>query len=81
MELDKPDDLNWSMAYYNHILKTDSIDYSDEFYGRFNNITKEQIIQAAKEIFQVKNMTVAIKGNKKKINVKHLEDILKNLDN
>ena len=81
MELDKPDDLNWSMAYYNHILKTDSIDYSNKFYGRFNNITKEQIIQAAKEIFQVKNMTVAIKGNKKKINVKHLEDVLKNLDN
>ena len=79
MEFDRPDDLNWSMAYYNHILNTQPIDYSDELYGRFK-ITKEQVIDAAKEIFQVKNMTVAIKGNKKKINVKHLEDILKTLD-
>ncbi|MBO5856906.1 MAG: insulinase family protein, partial [Clostridia bacterium] len=79
MEFDRPDDLNWSMAYYNHILNTQPIDYSDELYGRFR-ITKEQVIDAAKEIFQVKNMTVAIKGNKKKINVKHLEDILKTLD-
>ncbi len=78
-EIDKPDDLNWSLAYYNHILKTQPIDYSDEFYGRFR-ITKEQVIDAAKEIFQVKNMTIAIKGNKKKINVKNIEGILKNLD-
>lgn len=79
MEFDRPDDLNWSLAYYNHILKTQPIDYSDDFYGRFR-ITKEQVIDAAKEIFQVKNMTIVIKGNKKKINVKKLEDILKNLD-
>lgn len=80
MELDKPDDLNWSMAYYNHILDTQPIDYADEYYGRFK-ITKQQVIEAAIEIFQVKNMTVAIKGDKKKINVKHLEDILKTLVN
>lgn len=80
MELDRPDDLNWSMAYYNHLLAAEPIDYTDEYYGRFK-ITKQQVIDAAKEIFQVKNMTVAIKGNKKKINVKHLEDILKALDN
>ncbi len=80
MEFDRPDDLNWSMAYYNHILNTQPIDYSDELYGRFR-ITKEQVIDAAKEIFQVKNMTVAIKGNKKRINAKHLENILKTIDN
>lgn len=80
MELDKPDDLNWSMAYYNHILKTGSIDYSDEFYGRFNNITKEQIIQAAKEIFRTRNMTIAIKGNKRKIRTTDIEMELKTLD-
>lgn len=79
MEVDRPDDLNWSMAYYNHILKTQPIDYSDEFYGRFR-VTKEQVIDAANEIFQVRNMTVAIKGNKRKINVKNIEDILKTLD-
>ena len=79
LELDKPDDLNWSMAYYNHILDTQPIDYTDEHYGRFG-ITKQQVIEAAKEIFQVKNMTVAIKGNKKKIKQESIESILKTLD-
>lgn len=80
MELDRPCNLNWSMAYYNHILKTTHIDYTDELYGRFKGVTKEQVMAAAKEIFQTKNMTVALKGNKKKINTAEIENILKNLD-
>ncbi len=79
METDRPDDLNWSLAYYNHILKTQPIDYSDDFYGRFR-ITKKQVIDVAKEVFQLRNMTIVIKGNKKKINVENIKDILKTLD-
>ena len=79
MEIDRPDDLNWNMAYYNHILASQSIDYSDEFYGRLR-VSKEQVIEAAKEIFQVRNMTIAIKGDKKKINSENIEEILKTLD-
>ena len=80
MESDRPEDLNWSMAYYNHILKTDKLDYSDEYYGRFKNITKEDIMQAAKGIFKVSNMIIAIKGNKNKIKTDEIERILKTLD-
>ncbi len=80
MDLDKLSNLNWIMAYYNHILKTTPIDYTDQFYGRFKDVSKEQVMAAAKEIFQTKNMTVAIKGNKKKINIEEIENILKNLD-
>ncbi len=80
IDLDKPGSLNWNMAYYNHILKTDPVDYTDELYGRFRSVSKEQVMEAAKEIFQTKNMTVAIKGNKKKINVNEIETILKKLD-
>lgn len=79
MELDRPDDLNWSLAYYNHILKGQPIDYADDYYGRLN-ITKEQVIEVAREIFQSRNMTVAIKGNKRKINVQNIESILRTLD-
>ncbi len=79
MELDKPDDLNWSMAYYNHMLDTQPIDYTDDYYGRFR-ITKQQVIEAAKEIFQTQNMTVVIKGDKKKIKQQSIENILKTLD-
>ena len=73
------DNLNWNMAYYNHILKTQPIDYSDEFYGRFR-VTKEQIIDAAKYIFRRCNMTVAVKGDRKKINAEAIEKILESLD-
>lgn len=79
LDLDNPDNLNWNMAYYNHILKTQSIDYSDEFYGRFR-VTKEQIIDAAKNIFRRCNMTVAVKGDRKKINAEAIEKILESLD-
>ena len=79
LDLDKPSNLNWNMAYYNHILKTEPIDYSDAFYGRFR-VTKEQIIDAAKYIFRRCNMTVAVKGDRKKINVEAIEKILESLD-
>ena len=79
LDLDNPDNLNWNMAYYNHILKTQLIDYSDEFYGRFR-VTKEQIIDAAKYIFRRCNMTVAVKGDRKKINAEAIEKILESLD-
>ena len=80
MDLDKPCNLNWGMAYYNHILKTTPIDYTDELYGRFKDVSKEQVVEAAKEIFRTKNMTIAIKGDKKKINTEEIENILKYLD-
>lgn len=79
MEMDRPDDLNWSLVYYNHILKTQPIDYTDEYYGRFN-ITKEQVIEAAREIFRIRNMTIVINGNKKKINTQNIKRFLKVLD-
>ena len=79
LDLDKPSNLNWNMAYYNHILKTEPIDYSDEFYGRFR-VTKKQITDAAKDIFRRRNMTVAMKGDKKKINTDAIEKILESLD-
>ena len=78
-EWDNPDDLNWSMAYYNHVCKTEPLDYSDDCYGRFN-VTKEQVMGAANEIFRCPNMTVSIKGDKKKINTTAVENILKTLD-
>ena len=80
MESDRPEDLNWSMAYYNHILKTDKLDYSDDYYGRFKGITKENVTEAAKEIFRVRNMTVELKGNKNKIKTDEIEKILRNID-
>lgn len=80
MVLDNPSNLNWDIAYYNFILKTDKIDYSAENFGRLKDITKEQIMQAAKEIFRRKNMTVVMKGNKRKIKIEKINEILSQLD-
>ena len=80
LEADDPDDFNWSMAYNNHILKTDPVNYAQEKFGRFKNVSKEQVIQAACEIFKTRNMTVAIKGKKKKIKTEELEKVFQKLE-
>ncbi len=78
-EADNPSGLNWTMAYYNHILSAQPIDYDAPLFGRYD-FTKEQVIEAAKRVFTTRNMTLAVKGNKKKINAEALEKILKGLD-
>lgn len=77
---DNPSNLNWNIAYYNFILKTAGINYSADDFGRLKDISKEQIVQAAREIFRTKNMTVAMKGNKRKINIEQIKEILLRLD-
>lgn len=78
--VDNIDNLNWSIGYYNYILETEPIDFSDEKFGRLNGISKQQIMQAANEIFKTSNMTVVIKGNKRKINIQQINQILSDLD-
>ncbi len=80
MEFDDPSNLNWSGAYYNHILKANLGDPADKYHRRLDGVKKEDVIHVAKEIFQTRNMTVAIKGNKKKINAENIEKIMKKLD-
>lgn len=78
---DNPSNLNWDLGYYNFILKTDSLDYNDEKFGRLNGASKEDVIKAAKDIFQKSNVTVVIKGNKRRVKTSVIENILKSLDN
>lgn len=75
-ELDNAGNLNWTMAYYNHILNSGRLDYSKNHYNIFDGVTKEDIIKAAKEIFTTNNMTVAMKGNKRKIDIQRIYEIL-----
>ncbi len=78
-EADNPSAQNWTLAYFNHILDGACLDYDAPLFGRFA-FTKEQVTEAAKKIFTTKNVTLAIKGKKKKINTEALEEILKGLD-
>ncbi len=80
INLDDPDEINWSMAYYNHILDTSPYDYSAEKYGRYAYVTKEQVVNAAKEIFRRDNLTLLLEGRKSKLKTTTITEVLKKLD-
>lgn len=74
MRMDNAVNLNWDLAYERHIM--DEKDYIDEL----KNISKQQIIDAANEIFKTQNLTVVIKGRKKEINIEKINEILEKID-
>ncbi len=79
-ELDNVGNLNWFLAYYNHILKSDGVDYTKEGCGIYDGIFKDEVVNAAKEIFKTSNMTIAMRGNKRKIDVDKIYEIMKNIN-
>lgn len=52
------------------------MNFNEEKFGRLNGIRKEDVVEAAKDIFQRRNVTVAIKGNKRRIKIGDVENIL-----
>lgn len=75
---DEPRELNFTFAYDNHIMNAGyrSIEERAERYGA---VTPERIREVAGEIFRPENLTLAIKGNKKKIDTEKLEEIIRKL--
>jgi predicted Zn-dependent peptidase len=47
---------------------------------RYRNVTPERLRQAACEIFATKNLTLTIKGNKKKIDTEKILRIIEKFD-
>lgn len=76
MMLDEPETLNWNMAYHNHILRDDPIAYHGDQVSRLQAVTKEAVMEAAREIFCKENLTLAVKGEKRRIDPKRLEAAL-----
>lgn len=75
---DDPRELNFTFAYDNHII---GLGYSciEERAERYAEITPQRIREVAVALFRPENLTLTIKGNKKKIDVERLESIIKNL--
>ena len=71
-------DFNFTMAYDNHII---NLGYSslDERIKAYDAITAEDIRRAACEIFTKNNLTLTLKGNKRKIDTPAIESILEML--
>ena len=78
MLYDSPRDLNFTFAYDNHILSS-SYSSIEERSAKYAAITPERLREVASLIFRPENLTLAIKGNKKKIDALKLEEIIKKL--
>lgn len=75
---DNPSDLNFTFGYDNHIMNEGYTGIEDRS-GRYESIAPERIREIANMIFRPENLTLAMKGNKKKIDPSRLEEIIKKL--
>ncbi len=71
-------ELNFTFAYDNHIMEL-GYPSLEARRAAYNAVVSEDIMHAASEIFRKNNLTLTIKGNKKKINKSELEKIISEL--
>lgn len=75
---DNPRELNFTFAYDNHIMDEGYRDIYERA-ARYERVTPERLREVAEILFTKENLTLAIKGNKKKIDTERLEEILRKL--
>ena len=75
---DEPRELNFTFAYDNHIVNS-GYRSIEERAAKYKAVTPERIKEVANTIFRPQNLTLTVKGNKKKISVEKLEEIIKEL--
>ena len=78
MLLDDIRELNFTMAYDSHIMDLGYKSLSERSMA-YESITPEKIKSAAEEIFKRENLTLVIKGKKKKISNEKIEEALLSL--
>lgn len=75
---DSPSELNFAFAYDCHIMNAEYGCIEDRSKA-YASVTPERIREIANELFRPENLTLAVKGNKKKIDCDRLESIIKTL--
>ena len=75
---DEPRELNFTCSYDNHIMNS-GYRSVEERAEKYKSVTPERIREVAEIIFRPENLTLAMKGNKKKIDTSRLEEIIKKL--
>ncbi len=75
---DSPSETNFAFAYDNHIMG-ESYTCISERAERYASVTPARIRELAERIFRPENLTLTLKGNKKKIDAERLERIIKTL--
>ena len=79
MLLDDSRELNFTFGYGNHIMEQ-KFENLDAHIDSYKMVTPEEILQTMKIVFARKNLTVTLKGKKKKIDKSRLEKILESYD-
>ena len=75
---DNASELNFAFAYDNHIMNAGYTDIQDRARS-YAEVTPERIREVASLIFRPENLTLTLKGNKKKIDTSRLEEMIKKL--
>jgi predicted Zn-dependent peptidase len=73
--LDDPEGLNWSFAYVNHILDNTYHDIS-ELAGVYRQITRQQLLETANEVFLANNAMLVSIGTKKGLSETRCREML-----
>ena len=78
MLYDDARELNFTFAYDNHVM---GVGYADlaERRAAYSSITPERVREVAEEIFVISGLTIALKGNKKRIDTERIKNILTEL--
>ena len=74
MLYDDARELNFTFAYDNHVMQL-AYPSIEERRAAYERITGEDIRRAACEIFRPENLTLTIKGNKKKIDIQRINEL------
>ncbi len=69
-------DYNWAIAYDNYLLGEEPVCEDRHLLGRYANVSREEMVRCAGEIFRKCNMTLVIRGPRGKI---HRDTILEEL--
>ena len=78
MLYDDARELNFTFGYDNHVLSEGYFSIEDRKKAYFD-VTPNDILRASREIFCLENLTVTIKGNKKKTDVERIKNIIASL--
>ena len=68
-------EMNFTLAYDNHVM-SNGYRTLKERAEAYDKVTPDDILRASREIFRAKNLTLTVKGNKKKIDLQSLEKLI-----
>lgn len=78
MLYDDAEELNWVFAYANHILNCGYRSINDRT-DAYASVTADRLTKIANEIFIPENLVLTLKGNKKKLPIQRLQELVNGL--